>query len=35
LCDLVASAITDASHKIEAAIQNKMLGLLKNFTPPE
>jgi nucleoid-associated protein EbfC len=34
LCDLVASAITDASHKTEAAIQSKMLGLLKNFTPP-
>lgn len=31
LCDLVASAITDASHKVEAAIQNKMLALVQGL----
>jgi DNA-binding YbaB/EbfC family protein len=34
LCDLIASAITDASHKTEAAIQNKMIGLFKNLNLP-
>ncbi len=29
LCDLVASAITDASHKVEAEIQSKMMGMLR------
>lgn len=34
LCDLIASAITDASHKAEVAIQTQMLGLFKNFKLP-
>ena len=29
LCDLIASAITDASHKTEAEIQSKMMGLFR------
>ncbi len=35
LCDLVASAITDASRKTESAIQNKMMGMLKNLNLPQ
>lgn len=32
LCDLIASAITDASHKTEIAIQTKMMELFKGLT---
>lgn len=31
---VLASAITDAAHKIEIAIQQQMVGLLKNFKLP-
>jgi len=34
LCDLVASAITDASHKTDVAIQTQMFGLFKNLKLP-
>jgi nucleoid-associated protein EbfC len=33
VCDLVASAITDASHKLEMAIQTKMMEMFKKFNP--
>ncbi|MBU0744976.1 MAG: YbaB/EbfC family nucleoid-associated protein [Gammaproteobacteria bacterium] len=31
VCDLMASAITDASRKAEIAIQNEMMKLFQNF----
>lgn len=34
LCDLVASAITDTTRKVEAAVQNEMLKSLQDFKLP-
>ncbi|MDR1057240.1 MAG: YbaB/EbfC family nucleoid-associated protein [Coxiellaceae bacterium] len=34
ICDLIASAITDAAHKAETAIQKETLKLLQNLKLP-